>query len=171
MLLLRLAEELIERPPGRDTWIIFALNGDGLAAGTKNNANDVDLNRNFAARNWTAQHKAGYRPGLAPESEPEVEALTALIERVTPRRLLAIHQPFRTVNWDGAGQALAEEMAAHNGYGASADIGYATPGSLGSKYGVDRGLEVVTLEVPFMEDDAAWAENRAALRHAVDLPP
>ena len=55
-------------------------------------------------------------------------------------------------------------------YGASADIGYPTPGSFGSKYGVDLGLEVITLEIPFMEPDQAWAENRAALRFAVDLP-
>lgn len=168
--LTRLAQDLLERPPGRDTWLVFALNADGLAAGTKNNANDVDLNRNFAAANWTAEHKAGYAPGATAESEPETRALCALIERIDARRIIALHSPFRTVNWDGSGRELAEAMGELNGYGASADIGYPTPGSLGSKYGVDRQLEVITLEIPFLTEDEAWQQNRAALRFALDLP-
>ena len=83
---------------------------------------------------------------------------------------MALHSPFRVVNWDGAGQDLAEAMARLNGYPASASIGYPTPGSFGSRYGVDQGLEVVTLEIPFLDEDQAWQENRAALRHALDLP-
>jgi protein MpaA len=162
--------ELCERAPGRSTFIIPALNLDGLAAGTKNNANDVDLNRNFAAKNWVKEHKPGYFPGASPESEPETKALCALIERSGARRLIALHSPYRTVNWDGAGEALAEEMAARNGYGASADIGYPTPGSFGSKYGLDQNLEVITLEIPWQTEDSAWRENRAALRFSVDLP-
>jgi protein MpaA len=168
--LMELARELIERPPGRATWIVPALNPDGLAAGTKNNARDVDLNRNFAATSWVATHKAGYHPGPTPESEPETQAMVQLIERTGATRFIALHSPYRVVNWDGAGQALAEEMAAANGYGASGDMGYPTPGSFGSKYGVDHGLEVVTLEIPFLEEAEAWAQNRAALRLSLDLP-
>lgn len=166
----KLCEQLIERPPGRDTWIIPALNIDGLAGGSKNNANDVDLNRNFQASNWTPEHKPGYFPGRIPESEPETQALVALIERVGAQRLIALHSPYRTVNWDGSGQELAEAMAELNGYGASDDIGYPTPGSFGSKYGKELGLEVITLEIPFLEEDEAWQQNRAALRYALDLP-
>lgn len=169
--LVELVRELVAQPPGRDAWIIPALNIDGLAAGTKNNANDVDLNRNFAAANWVAGHKPGYFPGAAPECEPEVKALVALIDQVGAERLVALHSPFRTVNWDGGGRALAEAMGAANGYGASGDIGYPTPGSFGSKYGVERGLEVITLEIPLLEEDQAWRENRGALRIALDLPP
>lgn len=168
--LARLCDDLLERPPGRETWIIPALNPDGLAAGSKNNANDVDLNRNFAAADWTPTHKPGYKPGPAPESEPETRALVELIERTGCQRCVALHSPYRTVNWDGAGRALAEAMAALNGYGATGDIGYPTPGSFGSRYGKDLGLEVVTLEIPFIEEDEAWQQNRAALRHALDLP-
>jgi protein MpaA len=169
--LAKLAQELLAQPPGRDTWIIPALNIDGLAAGSKNNANDVDLNRNFAAASWSREHKPGYFPGPAAESEPEVQALVALIDRVQAHRIIAVHSPYRTVNWDGAGQALAEAMAAANSYGACADIGYPTPGSLGAKYGRDQNREVITLEIPFLDEDQAWRENRAALRLALDLPP
>lgn len=165
----RLALELTARPPGRDTWIIFALNVDGLAAGSKNNANDVDLNRNFGARSWSETGKVGYSPGPGAESEPETRALVELVDRVEGHRLIALHSPFRTVNWDGSGRALAEAMAARNGYGATADIGYPTPGSFGAKYGADRGLEVITLEIPLLSNDEAWEQNRSALLHCVDL--
>lgn len=167
----RLIEELLDRPPGRETWIIPAVNIDGLLAGTKNNARDVDLNRNFAAANWTAAHKGGYFPGAIPESEPETQALSALIARVGAERLVALHATFKVMNWDGRGRALAEEMARLAGYPASGDIGYPTPGSFGSKYGLDQGLEVVTVEVPYLEvDEQAWLDTRTALRWAVDLP-
>ncbi|HRC56404.1 MAG: DUF2817 domain-containing protein [Myxococcales bacterium] len=171
IMLHQLAQELVEHPPGRDTWIIPCANPDGVAAGSKNNSRDVDLNRNFAAKNWSAAHQPGYSPGQTPEDQPETRALVSLIERVGAHRLIAVHATFRVVNWDGAGRALAEEMAALCGYPASGDIGYPTAGSFGSKYGVDRGLEVVTLEVPYLDiDEQAFAETRTALRWAVDLP-
>ena len=132
LMLEQLAEELVERPPGRETWIVPCLNPDGVRAGSKNNARDVDLNRSFAAANWQAAYEAGYFPGATPESEPEVQALVALIEQTGATRLVAVHATFRCVNWDGAGQALADEMAALCGYPAQGDIGYPTPGSFGS---------------------------------------
>lgn len=167
----RLVTELIERPPGRVTWIVPCLNIDGVLAGTKNNARDVDLNRNFASANWTRDHKGGYDPGATAESEPETRALVELIDQVGAERLIALHATFRCLNWDGAGRALAEEMGKLSGYEVTADIGYPTPGSFGSKYGVDRGLEVITTEVPYLEvDERAWTDLRSALRWAVDLP-
>ena len=167
----RLIEELLDRPPGRETWIIPVVNVDGLLGGSKNNARDVDLNRNFAAASWVATYQGGYFPGATPESEPETQALATLIDRSGAERLIALHATYRVMNWDGRGQALAEEMARLAGYPAAGDIGYPTPGSFGSKYGRDRGLEVVTVEVPYLEaDERAWTETRTALRWALDLP-
>lgn len=144
-------------------------NPDGHARGTKNNGRDVDLNRNFAAKNWRREHDPGYDPGVRPESEPETQALVALIAQSGATRLIALHSPFRVVNYDGPARTLAEAMAAANGYGASGDIGYPTPGSFGSKYGVDLGLEVITLEIPAVSEEQAWQENRAALHIALGL--
>ena len=167
----RLADELIERPPGRETWIVPCVNVDGLLAGTRNNANDVDLNRNFAAKSWGEQRRPGYRPGDEPEDQPETRALVALIERIGARRLVALHAGRQMINWDGAGEQLAREMAERCGYPAVADFPYPTPGSFGAKYGIDLGLEVVTVESPHLvADERGWVECRTALRWCVDLP-
>lgn len=171
LMLERLADELIERPPGRDTWIIPAVNVDGLLAGTRNNANDVDLNRNFASRSWGTQRRPGYNPGDAAEDQPETQAISKLIEQVGAQRLIAVHATYRMVNWDGTGEQLAKEMAARCGYPVEHDMGYPCPGSFGTKYGVERGLEVITLESPYLlADERGWDECRTALRWCVDLP-
>ena len=171
LMLERLADELIDRPPGRDTWIIPCLNVDGVLAGTRNNANDVDLNRNFASATWGTERRPGYHPGHAAEDQPETQALVALIDRVRPHRILAVHSTFRMVNWDGAGEALAGELSARCGYPVVQDMGYPTPGSFGAKYGIEQKLEVITLEVPYLDvDEQAWLDCRTALRWCVDLP-
>jgi len=171
LMLERLADELIERPPGRDTWIIPCLNVDGVLAGSRNNANDVDLNRNFAAATWGTGRRAGYHPGRAAEDQPEAQALVALIERVGAHRLIALHSTYRMVNWDGAGLLLAGELSLRCGYPVTHEMGYPTPGSFGAKYGVEQNREVITLEVPYLDvDEQAWLECRTALRWCVDLP-
>src|SRR5258706_3563992 len=110
LMLERLADELIERPPGRDTWIVPCLNVDGTLAGTRNNANDVDLNRNFAAASWGTNRRPGYNPGAAAEDQPETVALVALIDRIGAQRLIALHATYRMVNWDGCAEPLAHEL-------------------------------------------------------------
>ena len=171
LMLERLADELIERPPGRDTWIVPCLNVDGVTAGTRNNANEVDLNHNFAAQSWGTTPKPGYHPGASPEDQPETQALVQLIERVGAERLIAVHATYRMVNWDGRGEPLAKEMAERCGYPVEHDMGYPCPGSFGTKYGVERNLEVITLESPYLvADERGWLECRTALRWCVDLP-
>lgn len=171
LMLERLADELIERPPGRETWIVPCANPDGILAGTRNNANDIDLNRNFGSTSWGTQRRPGYNPGTAAEDQPETQALVALIDRVKPERIITVHATYRMVNWDGRGEQLAKEMSERCGYPVAHDMGYPCPGSFGTKYGVEGNLEVITLESPYMTaEEAGWLECRTALRWCVDLP-
>jgi protein MpaA len=149
--------------------LVPALNPDGLARNAKNNANDVDLNRNFAARNWRPEHEPRYFPGAAPLSEPETRLLAQLIEGRGVRGVVAVHAPFACVNYDGppAAAAWAKAVAAACGWPARGDIGYPTPGSLGSWLGVDRGLPVLTLELPPGPHAAFGQQAAAALDEAV----
>ena len=146
--------------------ILPAINPDGLAHNRKNNARDVDLNRNFPSRNWSREHPPGYDPGPHPLSEPETQALARTIDELAPKVIVAVHQPFRCVNWDGPAEALARQMSEACGYPAKASVGYPTPGSFGSLYGIDRGIPVITFELPRPVPDEDWAGCLAALECA-----
>ncbi len=129
-------------------WVLPAANPDGLARNRKNSERDVDLNRNFPARSFTTAHAPGYFPGPSPLSEPETQAIAALIAREPIRGAVAVHAPFACVNYDGPAASWAEAVAAACGWPARGEIGYPTPGSFGSWLGVDRGLPILTLELP-----------------------
>jgi protein MpaA len=149
--------------------LVPALNPDGLVRGAKNSARDVDLNRNFPARNWQLEHAPGYFPGAAPLSEPETRLLAQLVDRLSVRGVIAVHAPFACVNYDGPpiAAAWAQAVAAACGWPARGDIGYPTPGSLGSWLGLDRGLPVLTLELPPGPHAAFGQQAAAALDEAV----
>jgi murein peptide amidase A len=129
-------------------FLLPAANPDGIARGAKNSARDVDLNRNFPARSFATAHAPGYFPGPAPLSEPETRIIAELVDRGGVRGVVAVHAPFACVNFDGPAAVWAEAVAAACGWPARGDIGYPTPGSLGSWLGLDRGLPVLTLELP-----------------------
>jgi protein MpaA len=135
-------------PSAARVFILPALNPDGLLLGRKNAASDVDLNRNFPARNFTREHRAGYDPGPAPLSEPETRLLAGIIEEQAIDAVVAVHAPFACVNFDGPAGQWAQMVATACGWPARASIGYPTPGSLGSWLGVDRNVPVLTLELP-----------------------
>ncbi len=84
------------RPPrGTALWLIEDLNPDGSAAGSRQNAAGVDLNRNFPYR-W--RHQDGvYESGPGPASEPETQAIQRFVERERPRITLWYHQALRMV--------------------------------------------------------------------------
>ena len=146
--------------------LVAVVNPDGLAHGKKDNAAGVDLNRNFAARSWQLSHAPGYDPGPRPLSEPESAALATLVETRRPRVIVAVHQPFACVNWDGPCEALAEKMSAACRLPARASVGYPTPGSFGAWAGIDGGMSVITLELAERVDAHALDAACAALTTA-----
>ena len=157
---------------GRTVAVIPVANPDGLATGTRTNANGVDCNRNFPASNWKRQ--PGFlrsNPGARPASEPETLAVMKAVARVKPAKILSIHSGLRCNNFDGPAEDLAKLLAQHNHYPVAGSVGYATPGSLGSWAGVDLGLPVVTLELPRSNNGPrAWEENRQGILAVIAAP-
>lgn len=137
-------------------WRIAPLvNPDGLLDGDKakrQNANGVDLNRNFpsgdwddkAARYWqvnTGRNPRRY-PGDAAASEPEVQWIIRQIEEFQPDVIISVHAPYHLLDFDGpaeAPQRIGELYLRQLGV---------YPGSLGNYAGLDRRIPVVTLELP-----------------------
>ncbi|WP_290764752.1 murein tripeptide amidase MpaA [Fibrobacter sp. UBA4297] len=138
---------------------ILCANPDGVALGTRGNANGVDLNRNFKTQNFSTE-KVGSRsileaprdtllsPGAFAESEPETQTLVALIEKLKPASVLAMHAPMGCVDAPQKTTLVEGVMEAFN-LPWLPDIGYKTPGSFGTWCG-ERNLECVTLELPRM---------------------
>jgi protein MpaA len=97
----RAGERIVARltrshPEGVRLWLIRTANPDGVAAGTRQNAHGVDLNRNFPYR-WRPGPRGTYYPGRAAASEPETRALMRLVRRVRPQLAISYHQHLRMV--------------------------------------------------------------------------
>lgn len=145
------------------------VNPDGLEAGTRGNANGVDINRNFPSKNWEpdSKEKKNY-PGKGPASEPETRGIMSAIDRFAPSAIISIHTWTPQVNFDGPAESLANIISDKNGYTVTGHIGYPTPGSLGAFAGHDRNIQVVTLELPeHTPVSSYWKKNSKALWSAI----
>ncbi len=148
--------------------VVLAANPDGLRRGTRGNARGVDLNRNFPTQDWApdpvshrstldAPREVLLSPGSAPASEPETEALIRLVEELKPQHVIALHAPLACIDSVNLGP-LARWLAEKTGMPLVSDVGYPTPGSFGT-WGSERGLEVVTYELPLTHTDAVVRDH------------
>jgi protein MpaA len=98
-------------PAGRMIVVIPNLNPDGFAAGTRTNARNVDLNRNFPANDWkkgVTMPGGSYNPnggGSKPLSEPESKALASYVLGHKPRLVLTFHAAAGVVMPNDAGDS------------------------------------------------------------------
>ena len=142
------------------------INPDGLVRGSRRNARGIDLNRNFPASNFRPSRVRG----RSPLSEPESRFVRDLLEQHRPKLVISVHQPRRSVNWDGPARRIALAMARLNGYRPEASVGYATPGSLGSWVGIDQRIPIITLELPKNAGPKGFlGENRQAILKALQM--
>ena len=70
-------------PAGVEMWLIDSVNPDGMAMNIRQNANGVDLNRNWPT-NWQPIARSNNYSGPAPLSEPETRAVDGFINVIKP---------------------------------------------------------------------------------------
>jgi protein MpaA len=155
--------------------VILCGNPDGMVRGTRGNARGVDLNRNFPTSNWAPDpvfyksrandaRDIALSPGPAPVSEPETRALIALIDRLSPRAVVSLHSALACVDDSGASH-LGRQLADRCALPFLTEIGYPTPGSMGTWAG-ERGLNLVTLE---LEDASLYTLKDRHVPILIDL--
>jgi len=155
--------------------VILCGNPDGAVRGTRGNARGVDLNRNFPTSNWTPDpvfyksrandaRDIALSPGPEPASEPETRALLSLIERLKPRAIVSLHSALACID-DSEASHLGRQLADRCALPFLTEIGYPTPGSMGTWAG-ERGLNLVTLE---LEDASLYTLKDRHVPILIDL--
>lgn len=135
------------------TLIIPCLNPDGRDKNTRQNANGVDINRNFPTKNRKITEDKHYFGGEEAASEIETKFLINIIEKYQPDFILSLHAPYKVVNYDGDAGNYAEDISKITGYPVEEYIGYETPGSFGTYAGIERNIPIITLELPEDEEN------------------
>jgi protein MpaA len=97
-------------PAGVQLWLVPELNPDGTVADTRQNADSVDLNRNFPFR-WRPSSDRTYYSGPHPLSEPETRAAVSLIRAVKPAVTIWYHQHEDLVDMSGGDRGIARRYA------------------------------------------------------------
>lgn len=128
--------------------LIPRFNEEGVLFKSRMNSRGVDLNRNMATKDWSSEIKTPrYNPGPHPESEPESQALAQFIENKKPQFILSLHSWHPVLNVNGNCLSEAQVLAEKTGYKIDTDIGYPTPGCLGTYAGIERTSATLTYEI------------------------
>ncbi len=150
--------------------VLPILNVDGYRTNSRVNAHLVDLNRNLPTKDWSTVHaKPRYNPGPKPLSEPENQFLVKLFDKYRPGLVISFHTWKPILNYNGDCKDVADYLAGFNNYEIASDIGYPTPGSLGT-FGVEKyNSGVLTFECPELKKHKEtlkeiWVENEAGLK-------
>ena len=133
-------------PAGVQLWLVPEMNPDGTAAGTRQNADGVDLNRNFPYQ-WERDTDPTYDSGPRPASEPETRAAMVLIRRIKPAVTIWYHQHMDLVDMAGGDRGVARRYAQLSGLAATC-LGF-FPGSAPSwSNHLLRGTTSFVVELP-----------------------
>ena len=128
--------------------LIPVFNPDGAWQRRRTNENLVDLNRNLPTKDWSAKiAKEKYHPGKSPNSEPENKALIKWLESRSVKFIISCHSWKPLINVNGNCSPIAEVLSQETGYKIEKDIGYPTPGSLGTYCGKERNIPTITYEI------------------------
>lgn len=150
--------------------VIPILNVDGYRTQSRVNAHLVDLNRNLPTKDWSGNAtQPKYNPGPKPLSEPENQFLVKLLDKYKPGMIISFHTWKPILNFNGDCKDIAEYLNGFNQYEMDSDIGYPTPGSLGT-FGPEKySCPVLTFECPELRTHREslkdiWKENEEGLK-------
>lgn len=147
-------------PAGRRVVVVPSLNPDGIAARSRYNAHNVNLDRNFPSSDWTTDIDTGNGivkggGGAAPFSEPESVAIANLTERLKPRLVMSYHArgSLVGVNDFADSRAIGTVYANAVGYRPMFDhteqiMGYDLTGEYETWIGEKLGAPAVLIELP-----------------------
>lgn len=151
-----LINEYLKKHSPKNLLFIPCLNPDGMQMNKRTNSNGVDLNRNFPTKNWGKNEgenatcndaNTDYYGGKSAGSEIETQFLIDTIEEFKPKLIIALHAPYKVVNYDGPAKDIAEKISKIINYPVEVSIGYPTPGSFGTYAGIERQIPTITLEL------------------------
>lgn len=151
-----LVDHLNAMEPGfltKNLIVVPLLNPDAYAAGTRRNSHGVDINRNFATLDFQVgdpDHK--YYGGETAGSEPETRFILNLMEAEKPDLVMMLHTPYNFINSDGDSLGLGPKLAQELGLEYHEAMDYPTPGSIGTYFGKERQIPVITVELPSEPD-------------------
>jgi protein MpaA len=105
--------ERLTPPAGTDVWVIENLNPDGTASNTRQNADGVDLNRNFPY-GWQPLESPGalMYSGPGSLSEPESKLAVDFLNKIRPAVSIWYHQRLDLVDLSGGDASLEQRYAA-----------------------------------------------------------
>lgn len=169
-------------PAHRSIVVIPSVNPDGVAAGTRVNANGVDINRNFPAFDWKSNvtmpgsSQVTSAGGPAPLSESESRAVASFIQQQQPRLVMSFHSKAAVVEANEAGDSvsIARSYASYARYRAvpksqsTPIFQYDTTGAMEDWMRDRLGKPAIVVELA-TNTSSEFARNRSALWYTVGL--
>ncbi len=128
--------------------LIPEFNVEGILNKVRGNSRGVDLNRNLPTKDWSPKAATPrYHPGPEACSEPENQALVQLLKSRNFKFIVSLHSWNPMLNVNGNCQPEVDILHQLTGYAIEPDIGYPTPGSLGTYAGKELEIPTLTYEV------------------------
>jgi hypothetical protein len=146
-------------PSDKTVVVVPQINPDGVASGSRVNARNVDLNRNFATSDWQKDvTTVDSQPfpgggGEMPMSEPETQAIAALIQQLRPALVLSYHSIGGLIigNQAGFSSSKAATYSQLSGYynatGQSNPFEYSASGTADDWYAQKLGVPSLLIEL------------------------
>ena len=144
-----LMNKLLDEPiENLNVTVVPEFNIEGVLLKTRQNYMGVDLNRNLPTKDWSADFsKIRYYPGSEACSEQENKNLSQFLESEDVDYIISLHSWKPMLNVNGDCSPISDHISKETGLIIKDDIGYPTPGSLGTYTGLERGLPTLTYEL------------------------